>query len=47
LRQVGKRVRGQRIQDPDAPDAPEKRLLELFEREELRDVSAFRSIVDD
>jgi hypothetical protein len=37
-------ARGECIQDPDVP---ETRLLEFFEREELCDISAFRSIVDD
>jgi hypothetical protein len=44
LRQVGKPARGERIRDPNAP---EMRLLEFFEHEELCDISAFRSIVDD
>jgi hypothetical protein len=41
---VGKPARGERIRDPNPP---EMRLLEFFEREELCDISAFRSIVDD
>jgi hypothetical protein len=41
---VGKRVRDERIQDPDALEA---RLPEFFERDELCDIAAFTSIVDD
>jgi hypothetical protein len=44
LRQVRKPARGERIRDPNAP---EMRLREFFEHEELCDISAFRSVVND